>query len=494
MRQGPSWTWMFGLLVITCLTQGCHVSRQIRDPEYAGVVGAMAEAPSIPAKATVPPVAPPLIGPQPVEVYIGYALTQNPNIQAARKRIEAAAERVPQAASLQDPTVSVMGYPFYPAVPQTASGRGTARIVASQAVPWCGKLETRAEVAEAETEMARRDLAAAELEVIERVKRVYYELYYVQKAIQITEDEKQLLTDLTKIAEAKYRTGGVSQQDVLRAQVEESKLDAELIRLRQQLASAQARLAQVLHISPETPLRVVEQLPKEQIPSDLECLYQQAVAIRPELQVQLAAIERDRRNVELARLAYYPDATFSMEWMGMTEEGAIAPSATGEPNVGIGMMVNVPLYRKRLDAGVREAEARTVATARRYDALRDETVQQIKELYVQATSQYELIKLFREEIIPRAEQTLQVSSAAYETGKIDFLQLIDNWQGLLRFQLMVQRLESQLQQTLAALERVVGGQLPQEEKPSTDKASDAPTPQPEEIPAPVPEKRQPARP
>jgi len=301
---------------------------------------------------------------------------------------------------------------------------------------------------------------------------------------------------LTKIAEAQYRVGSVSQQDVLRAQVEVSNLDSELIRLRQQLESAQARLAQVLHISPDTPLRAVKDLPKEQIPRDLEQIYRQAVAARPELQAQLAAIQRDRRNVELARLAYFPDAAFGVEWMGMTTRGAIAPSANGEPNVGVGMMVNVPLYRKRLDAGVREAEARTVASARQYDSMRDQTVQEVKDLFVQATSQYELIKLFHDDIIPKADQTLRASQIAYEVGKTDFLQLIDNWRELLRFQIMFQRLESQLQQTLATLERVVGGELPLETAEGTNQIR-GPRPRAPEESAPmppVPGKSRPAKP
>jgi outer membrane protein TolC len=460
------------------------------------VVNATAQAPGIHAQAAVPPVAPPLAGPQPVEVCIAYALAQNPDIQVARKRVEAAGERVPQAASLEDPTLSVMGYPFYPDVPQTAGGRATARIAATQAIPWFGKLDTRAEMAEAETEMARRELAAAELAVIEQVKRAYYELHYVQKAIRITEDDKKLLIDLSKIAEVKYGTGTVSQQDVLRAQVEVSNLNSELIRLRQQLDSSQARLAQLLHVSPETPLRAAEELPKEQAPHDLEQLYQQAVAARPELQAQLAAIQRDRRSVDLARLAYFPDPALSVEWMGMTTSGALSPLADGVPDVGIGMMVNVPIYRKRLDAGVREAEAKTVASARKYDSLRDQTVQEVKDLFVQATSQYELIRLFRDDIIPKADQTLRVSMSAYEVGRVDFLQLIDNWRQLLRFQITYQRLESQLQQTLASLDRVVGGQLSLEGAEGAKRTPGPRPPTPEE-PAPrqpAPGKPQPATP
>jgi outer membrane protein TolC len=261
-----------------------------------------------------------------------------------------------------------------------------------------------------------------------------------------------------RIADSKYRTGKASQQDVLRAQVEVSNLDNQLIRLRQQIDSSQAKLARLLHVSPDTPVRALEQPPQEQIPQDLERLYQQAISQQPELHAQLAAVQRDRRSVDLARLDYFPDLTAGVTWIGTSAAG-LSPVANGEDPLLLGFSVNVPVYRKRLGAGVREAESRMVASTRQYDSLRDRTAESVKDLYAQATSQYDLVKLFRDDIIPKSKQTLEVSQAAYQVGDVDFLQVIDNWEQLLRFRIAYYRLESQLQQTLAMLERVVGGQF-----------------------------------
>ncbi len=490
------WTRGARLLALLLLAAGCRAPREVRDPEYARVLHAIArsEISATPAAEAVAPVVEGLAGPQPVEAYIESALAQNPDIQTARKRVEAAAERVPQAASLEDPTLSVMGFPFFPNVPQTAAGRGTVRMSATQEVPWFGKLRTRAAAAEAETEMARRELAAAELKVIEQVKRTYYELYYIQRSTRITEEEKKLLGQIVQIAQIKYQTGEVSQQDVLRAQVELVNLENELIRLRQQLASARAQLARTLHVSPETPLAAEDRVPEERVPADLQRLYQQAVAARPELHAQLAAIDRDRRNVDLARLGYFPDLAFTVDWAEMTRSRAMAPTADGLDDVGIGMMVNVPIYRKRLDAKVREAEAQAVASAREYDALRDQTMEQVKDLYAQAASRHELIRLFRDDILPKSRQTLEASLAAYRVGRTDFLQLLDNWRQLLRFEVALARLESELQQTLAMLESVVGGGLqtaaPQPAAPKPPMPpNEAPAP-----PAPLPEPKPGAKP
>lgn len=453
-RHSP---WSIGLVAVGLALSGCHAPRQIHDAEYAGLVNGMARAATSPAPVVeaLPPVAGQFKGAQPVEAYVELALRQNPDIQAARKHVDALACRVPQAASLKDP---MLGVTSYPATVQTAAGQQVLAMTASQQLPWRGKLDAQAGAAEAETNAARAQLAAMELEVIDQVKRAYYELYFIQKAIEITEQDRKLLLDLSRIAESMYRTGKASQQDVLRAQVEVSNLDGQLIRLRQQLDSGQATLARLVHVSPDAPLRPLDQIPAGQVPRDLDRLYQQAIRARPELHAQLASVQKDRCNVALARLQYFPDLTAGVTWIDTIDSG-LSPVANGQDALLLAFSVNMPIYRQRLEAGVREAEAQAVSSVRRYDSLRDRTAEEVKDLYAQATSQYELVKLFREDIIPKAEQTLEVSRSAYEVGEVGFLQLIDNWQQLLKFQIAYRRLESQLQQSLAGLERVVGGQL-----------------------------------
>jgi outer membrane protein, heavy metal efflux system len=440
---------------------GCRATppaHAIRDPDYARMEAAIAETWYAPQPVYAQsPVAPELADPQPVETFVSYALAQNPDIHAARKQVEAAAMRVPQAASLQDPMLEVNPY----LVPmQMGEMEQVIQMGVSQQIPWFGKLRTRAEVAEQETERTRAELAAAELAVIEQVKTAYYELYYVQRAIRVTEADRELLRGLLEIAGARFRVGKVSQQDVLRAELEVLDLENQLVRLRQELDTAQARLARRLHLSPETPVRALDDLPAEQIPDDVHRLYEQAIAARPELHAQLADVMRQRRNVDLARLDYLPDVRLSGMWMGMVmpNNGMNGPPDTGNAfMLGVGM--NLPVYRQRLDAGVREAEARVVASARQYDSLRDQTQEEVKDLFAQIHSQQELLRLLREEIVPKADQTFEVSLRAYEVGEVAFLQLVDNWRQLLRFQISQHRLEAQLRQSLARLERVVGGYL-----------------------------------
>ena len=110
----------------------------------------------------------------------------------------------------------------------------------------------------------------------------------------------------------------------------------------------------------------------------------------------------------------------------------------------------------KVTSSVRSAEAHAVSTAREYDSLRDGTLEQVTDLFAQIQSQEDLLTLVREDILPKARLTLEVSRGAYNVGEIDFLQLIDNWRQLLRYEVNYHRLEASLRQTLAELERVIG--------------------------------------
>lgn len=434
---------------------GCRTSRQIRDPEYAQVSRAVQATWSTPRAAVVStaPVVHDLAGPHPVEQYIQVALSQNPEIQAARKKMEALAHQVPVAASLPDPMLNVTAQPEQV---QTAAGQQEVSVAANQKFLLFGKLSTRASVAEAQTNVARAQLAAVELATIADVKRAYYELYFIQQAISVTEGDQRLLVEIREVANTRYKAGRTSQQDVLRADLEVSNVENELIRLRQRLASGQARLARLLHIAPQTQVAALANLSLEQAPQDLELLQQQAVTARPELHAQLAAIQRDRSTVNLARLDYKPDVTLGLSWIDVADAG-ISPVTNGRDSFLLSAGVNLPIYRKRLDSSVRSAEAQVVSTSRDYDVLRDRTLEEVADLFAQARSQEDLLLLFREDILPKARQTLEVSNQAYNVGEVDFLQLIDNWRQLLRYEINYHRLEASLRQTVAELERVVGG-------------------------------------
>lgn len=446
---------MMALLVFATFSIGCRTGGYTNDVRFNKLSRSYVKAQRQPAYTTsaATPEFDQYSGAHHVEKYLQRGLEQNPEIQESRLMVESLANRVPQAASLPDPMV---GATAFPSAVQTAAGEQDFALSMNQRVPWRGKLATRAAVAEQEVNAARARLAAVELKVAEQIKNSYFQLYFLQQAISIVENDKEQLELIGNVVEQMYRVKReVTQQDVLQVQVAQSRIESELLKFRQQKQSAQARLARLLHVSPETKPEAMASLPPEQTVQDIQLLYELAIQARPELHAQLAVIEKDRRAACLAELDNYPDLTFGFNWIATSNDG-VSPVANGDDAFLLTLGMNLPIYKKRIDAGVREAQTRALSNARKYDRLKDETMEGVADLFARIKSQQENLRLFRNDIIPKQKLTLVQSIDDYQVGNVDFLQMIDNWRQLLRFHIAEKRFETDLQQSLAALARQIG--------------------------------------
>ncbi len=428
---------------------------------------AIAPAPGVPAE---------LAGPQPVDAYIRRALAENRTVQAAFHNVQSLKYRIPQVTTLDDPVASNTIFPIPSVAPQySLMGYNPYNLTLAQQFPWFGTLRLRGEVAERDVQVALAELAAAQLDAVAAVKRAYFDLYVSQKTEEVLVENRKILEDFRTLAKSRLGTGG-TQQDVLRAEVLISELDREEATIRQGIATARASLARLLHVSPETDLRALPELPHAAIPAEMERLYQLAIAARPELQGRLAAVARDEKAVELARKRFYPNVTLGLTYMDMEKTNAMTPqTAGGMPNIGFFVGFNLPVYRAKYRAGVCEAEERTKADAKLYEAQRDETFGEIKEFMVQAKVQQNVIALLKGQILPRTNSTLELARSDYAKGNVDVATVFSALREVLQIQLQVAQVEGELGKALASLERAVGVQI-NEQPPTRGAEAASPTP------------------
>ena len=391
---------------------------------------------------------------------IDEALRTNPELQAAKLRWDASKEKVPQARSLDDPTLS---FTYFGEPVQTRVGEKQAGFTASQKIPFYGKLRLKGEVAKNEAGIFEEKNRTLEREVIAKTKSSFYELYWVYKSIKIDEENKELLQRFAKIAEIKYATGKATQQDVLKAQVELSKIMNELITLEQLKETAIARVNILLNRHPEMPLGIPEEVNITELTVSLEELYQKAKEISPELGISKYRIERDKAAYKLAKKQYFPDFTFGLNYTLIND----LPSSVLSSPVGEGrdsytgtLSINIPIFQKRkYDAGVREANARLKSSEKAYRNIENMTLFGVKDFHFKVQTAERLVKLYRNSIIPQAEQSLKAAEIGYQAGQVDFLNLIDSQRILLDFQLAYYRSVADFGINISELERVIGAEL-----------------------------------
>lgn len=389
------------------------------------------------------------------EDYVRLALERNPGIRAARLRVERLLEHIPQVSSLDDPTIGIAPIGE---MAETAAGQVSVMTSVSQRLPFPGKLASRARVAAQEVAVAAQELEATRLRVKRDTRSAYWSYYYATRAIEVIDADRRLLAQFREIAAAKYRSGTVSQQDVLRASVELSNLDNELVTLRQRETTAVALLNRLLDRSVVAPLPPPAPISLEPTVLELDRLLEEAGARNPALQAIRERIQGFRERLELAELQRRPDFVVGLNYNLVQDEG-VAPSANGDDQWWIGLGLNLPIWTERLDAAERQARAGIREGIAQLNDEQNLVAFRLQDGLVRLDTQQRLVELFRDVIVPQARQTVEASESSYRAGGLDFLTLVDNWRKLLDFQLMLHRSLAEFERSFADVQEVVGVDL-----------------------------------
>lgn len=377
------------------------------------------------------------------------ALDKNPEVQSALHSVKALERRVPQVKTLPDPTFSI-GWagnitPFSIMQGDASSYRG---ITVSEQVPYPGKLKLQGAIASKEADAARADYEAVRRRVAAEVKAAYFDYFYFNKAIQTTNQNKELLEKLSKIAEARYRVGKAMQQDVLRSQVEVSLLLEKLTVLEQQKATAQARINTFLLRSPESPLPPPAEVTASSIRYSLEELYSLAGDNDAAVLKNEQMVERNRLGIRLAQKQFSPD--FGVSYMYQQR------SAQPDMN-GVTFSVNIPVfYKSKQRQGVAEASEGLLSAEKMRDNRLNEVKFELKQQYLAAKAAERLLSLYSTGVVPQSSLALESSMASYQVGNVDFLSLIANFSTLLSYETDYYRQLADYQTAIARMESLTG--------------------------------------
>ncbi len=377
------------------------------------------------------------------------ALEKNPEAQSALHTVNGLKRRVPQVKTLPDPVVGV-GWagnitPFSTMSGDASSYRG---VTVSEQFPYPGKLKLQGAIASKEADAAQADYEAVRRRIMAEVKAAYYDYFYLDKAIQTTTRNKELLEKLSKIAEAQYRVGKGMQQDVLRSQVEISLLLEKLTVLEQQRATAQARINTYLLRAPESPLPPAAEVQPATIQYSLDELYALAAGNDTAVLRNQRMIDRGRLSVALAEKQYRPD--FGVSYMYQQR--------TAQPDMnGVTFSVNIPVfYRSKQRQGVAEAAEDLISAEKMHDNRLNEVRFELKQQYLAAQASERLVSLYSKGVVPQSSLALESSMASYQVGKVDFLSLIANFTTLRDYETDYYRQLADYQTAIARIESLTG--------------------------------------
>lgn len=384
-------------------------------------------------------------------------LRANPEILAARKAIEAAQARIVQARSLDDPELNIESWAIPISQPANLNQANMHMVNLRQRFPFPGKLRLRGDVAAQDEAMERARYRAKEREVIAAVKKGYYDLFMADRNIQITQEQLALLERILKTVESRYAVGKVAQQDVIKAQVEQTDLLNRLITAEREHHHAEARLNMLLNRPPGDPIgRTVEREPPT-TPFEQEELYRLTIDSSPELQGAVSLVRRAELSRELAiRNQKYPDFMLGLGYW-YNPQGNFQHTYSGM------LTLTIPFFwtKAKHDKEVEEASAQIARAEATHRATKNLALFEIRENLVTLNAARQLVALYRTGLLPQVELSLRAAEAAYQTGRLDFTGLLEAERTLRDARLGYYRALVALEQSLADLERAVGRDIVQ---------------------------------
>ncbi|OLC94854.1 MAG: hypothetical protein AUH86_13540 [Acidobacteria bacterium 13_1_40CM_4_58_4] len=377
----------------------------------------------------------------------------NPQIQAARHAWQSAQHIPTQVSTLPDPQfvlqhVSV-GSPR-PFSGYTNSDFAYVGLGISQDLPYPGKLRLRGEIAKKDADVTQQKYESVRRSVLAELKMTYFQLGYLAKRQAILEGDGKLLQQIEQAAEARYRSGMENQHDVLQAQIERTKLLREITKDQLEAGKIQAEIKQLLNRTQSSPDIETAELSESLAGGTYDELLAAAKTNNPEIASAQQMVEKQRLQVDLAKKDFYPDFNLQYMWQRTdpTQFRAYYMVTLG---------VRIPIYRgRRQRPELAQAEADQHRARSEYEAQTQQIAFQLRQRFLSAEKSEELLKIYREGLIPQARAELEAGMAAYQSNRQDFQALLASFLDVLKLDEEYWQTLSEHEMALAQLEEITG--------------------------------------
>ena len=396
----------------------------------------------------------PAASPSPLAELVREVEQSNPEIAAALHAWQAATNVPKQASGLPETEITVQQFSVgspRPFAGYSNSDFAYVGIGASQDFPYPGKRRLRSEVAEREADSMNAQSDGVRRQAIETLKLAYFQLAYLQQTLPVLERDGQLLDQIQQVAESHYRVGQGNQQDVLKAQLQRTKLLQEIAMHHQQEEQLEAQIKQVLSRAQSSSDIVTVPLSQTVLTHGDTELLDRVRDQNPDVRSRSEMVRRQESQVELSRKEFRPDFNVSYTYEHTADKFRdyyMASFGVRLPN------------RHRQSAALAESFQNEERARRELQAELQRAQSEVEQQYVAVRRTEDQLKIYKEGLIPQSEATFQSGLAAYRSNRQDFQTLLSSFQDVLNSNLEYQRVLVEHESALAKLERLTGVSLP----------------------------------
>ncbi|OGX57860.1 MAG: hypothetical protein A2306_03635, partial [Omnitrophica WOR_2 bacterium RIFOXYB2_FULL_38_16] len=392
-----------------------------------------------------------------LEDYIRIGLKNNPGLRAGFYKWKVSFKKISKEASLADPQFT---FTEYLEEVETRVGPQQRAFSINQKLPLPDKLWIRKSKAFKASEEAYHNFQKNQLELVYKITDVYYEYAYLSKAILLMEENIKLLKNFESVAQARYKSALAQNQDLLKVQVELGRLENDLYSLRDMQLPLVSRLNALLNLPKNNllpwPNESLEDAVMQERYKEVDDLYDVLKEENPEILASSSKVEENKDALKLAKREYFPDLTVGVTQIDTGDALNSSTVDSGKDPLMVMFSVNVPIWFNRLNAGVQDAKASLNASENYLENKENELFSQLALVHYKLRDALRQSQLYKDALLPKASQALNATQSGYESGKVEFLSLIDAQRVLFNFQLAYYRFNANFHQRLSELQSLLG--------------------------------------
>ncbi len=386
------------------------------------------------------------------------ALKNNPRLKAAKYRAEAARARVALFRNIPDPMVE---YEYDKITPASTAAMGDKirpmkSFAVSQEIPFPTKILLRQKSAQKEANALEQEYKETERAVIKDVKAAYAGLYLNRRKVDFIKDSLSLMHQFVDVTNNKYAVNKAGQQDVLRAQVEYSKMSNTVILFEKEVKIEESLLISLLGREDDAAIEIPDADPLKDLDLKEEDIVALARKDRPELKSVREMLGKAEVESSLSKQEFIPDVT--VKYKRDEVAGKLSRLDQGQWTGSVGINVPIWFWSKQM-SGVREARANLDAARAEYKAAENTAVFEARSAFAKYEAARRLVEIYETGVLPQATSAVTTARRSYESGSLGFLELLDSLRVLRDLQIEYFESVAELQVSLADLELVVGGDL-----------------------------------
>lgn len=389
--------------------------------------------------------------------YLEAAAENNGELRAAFARWKAAVSKAPQVSSLPDPQLN---FGVYIVPVETRVGPQRLSYGLSQKFPWLGKLSAKEEVALRESDVLKAKADSIKVRIYRDVKVAYYELAYLNRAIELTSERIELLDYLESVIRARYSAGNALYADVLRSQVELDSSRNRKASLEDLLVPLTARLNALMGRKYDQPVCITDNIAEfklEVTDDQLRTLLQNK---NPELLGYDQQVASADAQIKVAEKNYYPDVTVGITSIYTEDARSGNPTQNGHDPVIASVGINLPIWLDSRDAAVEEGRENRIAALKGKKGRKDILLADLELVLFQYRDELRQKALYQDSLLPKAEQAVEVTMQAYQSGRVDLQEFISAETTYFDLYLAYARVLANQAQRIAQLEQLAGTEIP----------------------------------